>query len=527
MKYQASQIEIDQYVSEGWWEESKRLSDFVEDNVLKNPSGTAYQVGDVKLSWEEYLKRAKHIGQIIQNISREGDRVLVWLPDNENVHVSYLACELAGAIAVGVGWKAGLQELKHLTETTGASMLLTSEMNSYGTRDDISKYLKIESVAVDTEFLDQIIDSGVFRAGKRIGPSDLWFLNSTSGTTGLPKCVMQTQNRWFYFHKKAMDFGELTSHEIWMSVVPAPFGFGLWTAHVTPTLLGVPCLLQERFNAKEAAQMIEDFQVSVLCAVSSQFVMILDASVDIDLSSLKVIFTGGEAISPKRAREFEEKSGCNVLNFYGSNETGTLSGTKIKDSANKRYSSAGMVIPEMQVRLYDPSTGERLANSGTGQPACKGPALSLGYWQDDIANSELKTEDGWFRMGDLVQIDPEGWLTVTGRVSDFIIRGGKNISAVAIEREIEAHPKVTLVAVVPKPDQRLGETAAAYVQLHSGEELTLEDLKTFLKLKGISIEWWPETLCILDELPMSSGGKVAKGELKELIRNENRITEGS
>ena len=164
MKYQASQIEIDQYVSEGWWEESKRLSDFVEDNVLKNPSGTAYQVGDVKLSWEEYLKRAKHIGQIIQNISREGDRVLVWLPDNENVHVSYLACELAGAIAVGVGWKAGLQELKHLTETTGASMLLTSEMNSYGTRDDISKYLKIESVAVDTEFLDQIIDSGVFRA---------------------------------------------------------------------------------------------------------------------------------------------------------------------------------------------------------------------------------------------------------------------------------------------------------------------------------------------------------------------------
>ena len=181
----------------------------------------------------------------------------------------------------------------------------------------------------------------------------------------------------------------------------------------------------------------------------------------------------------------------------------------------------------MQVRLYDPSTGERLANSGTGQPACKGPALSLGYWQDDIANSELKTEDGWFRMGDLVQIDPEGWLTVTGRVSDFIIRGGKNISAVAIEREIEAHPKVTLVAVVPKPDQRLGETVAAYVQLHPGEELTLEDLKIFLKLQGISIEWWPETLRILDELPMSSGGKVAKGELKELIRNENRITEGS
>ena len=177
--------------------------------------------------------------------------------------------------------------------------------NLLGTVDDISEHLGIDYVSVEGEFNE--LDAGSFETcqDNAIGPSDLWFLNSTSGTTGLPKCVMQTLNRWFYFHKKAGEFGNLDKDEIWMSVVPAPFGFGLWTAHITPTLLGVPCLLQERFDAQEAAKQIEKHQVTVLCAVSSQFVMILDASSNIDISSLRVIFTGGESISPVRAQELE------------------------------------------------------------------------------------------------------------------------------------------------------------------------------------------------------------------------------
>ena len=206
-----------------------------------------------------------------------------------------------------------------------------------------------------------------------------------------------------------------------------------------------------------------------------------------------------------------------MLNFYGSNETGTLSGTTVYDPPNRRYTTGGQIIPEMEVRLYDPKTGDRLENVGVGQPACKGPALSLGYWKDSKANKELITEDGWFLMGDLVEIDDKGWLKVVGRTSDFIIRGGKNISSVAVEREVEAHPKVSLVAVVSKPHPKLGETAVACVQLHDGESLSLEELKSFLRDNGVTIDWWPETLIVLDKLPLSSGGKVAKGELGKLF----------
>ena len=343
---------------------------------------------------------------------------------------------------------------------------------------------------------------------------------ATSGTTGLPKCVMQTINRWVYFHHKAVSFGGLRADERFMSVVPAPFGFGLWTSHVSPTLLGVPCVVQERFDPAEAAAAIEHHRVTVLAAVSSQFVMILDAAGDHDLTSLRVLFTGGEAISPVRAREFEQHTGCRVLNFYGSNETGMLSGTQIDDPLERRLTTGGRVVDEMQVRLYD-LDGRRLAGDrGEGRPACNGPATTLGYWDDDVANRELFTDDGWMFMGDVVRIDDEGWLSVVARTADFIIRGGKNISAPAVEEEVATHPAVGLVAAVAVPDQRLGERVGIYVELRPGQTLDLAQLTAHLDERGVSREWWPEHLWIIPAMPRSSGGKIAKAELQARARGE-------
>ena len=353
-------------------------------------------------------------------------------------------------------------------------------------------------------------------SGRNIGPSELWLLNSTSGTTGLPKCVMQTMNRWRYFHQKAVDFGDLGETDVWMSVVPAPFGFGLWTAHVSPTLLGVPCVVTSRFDAEQAVTDIAKHRVTVLAAVSSQFVMMLDAAGDRDLSSLRVLFTGGEAISPVRAREFEQRTGCRVLNFYGSNETGMLSGTRADDPLERRLTTAGRVVAEMQVRLYG-TDGKRVPGDvGEGRPACKGPATALGYWNDDDGNRELFTDDGWMFMGDVVRIDDDGWLSVVARTADFIIRGGKNISAPAVEDEVATHPAVSLVAAVPVPDARLGERVGVFVELRPGHELDLPELIAHLDARGVSREWWPEYLWVLPHLPRSSGEKVAKAELRTI-----------
>jgi acyl-CoA synthetase len=167
----------------------------------------------------------------------------------------------------------------------------------------------------------------------------------------------------------------------------------------------------------------------------------------------------------------------------------------------------------MNVRLYE--DGRDVTARGWGQPAGRGPATCLGYLGDAATQAGLLTPDGWMLMGDICTIDDEGYLTVTGRLSDIIIRGGKNISAGQVEDEVGTHPAVALAAAVARPDRTFGERVCVYVELHPGTELTLDELTAHLVARGTSKEILPEYLVVLDRLPRSSGGKVAKGELRE------------
>src|SRR5262249_18328470 len=149
--------------------------------------------------------------------------------------------------------------------------------------------------------------------------------------------------------------------------------------------------------------------------------------------------------------------------------------------------------------------------TGRGIAACNGPTICLGYLGDPEADRALRTADGWMLTGDVVEIDADGWLTVVGRASDFIIRGGKNISAAQVEEEVSTHPAVALAAAVAAPDPTFGERVCVYAELHTGATLTLDDLRTHLAGRGTGKEIWPEDLVVLPMLPRSSGGKVAKG----------------
>jgi hypothetical protein len=179
-----------------------------------------------------------------------------------------------------------------------------------------------------------------------------------------------------------------------------------------------------------------------------------------------------------------------------------------------RLRSAGHVIPEMQVRLFDADRRDVTA-TGRGQPGCRGALMSPGYWDDPAANAQLFTADGWMLTGDIAELGPDGVLSVVGRTADIIIRGGKNISAPVVEAAVMAHPAVALAAAVPVPDPVFGERVCAVVELHAGRSLTLDELVAHLRAQGVSVESWPERLLVLDELPRASGGKIAKGELRK------------
>jgi len=275
-----------------------------------------------------------------------------------------------------------------------------------------------------------------------------------------------------------------------------------------------------RFDADATLRAIERHRVTVIACVSTQFIMMLNSTLltELDLTSLRAMYTGGEAVPYERAAAFEDRTGAAVLQFYGSNETGALSRTTLGDSRDRRLRTAGRIIEEMQVRVYDEARHEVHGPVRRGIPACKGPLTCLGYLDDDAANDQLFTEDRWMLMGDIVEIDEEGYLRVVGRTSDIIIRGGKNISAPAVEAEVLEHPDVVMAAAVAMPDEVFGERVCVYAVPAAGAVLTLEGLVQFLLDRGMSKEWLPERLEVVEDLPRSSGGKVAKGELRQDIR---------
>jgi acyl-CoA synthetase len=510
----------------------KPLAARIDQIAAARPNDPAFFSEAETLSWREYAERSERFAAHLAGLGLEpGERVAILLPDGPGVHIAFVGCEKAGLVVMGIGPRAGPEEIRHLIKKSGASALVTRAASRDLDYRALCEELRSGGEALRTHVVVERqldADEPCFTNGppapsdlaaRRLGVDDLFLLNSTSGTTGLPKCVTHHQARWFHFHELAVASGEMTEADVFCSVLPAPFGFGLWTAHFTPAALGAPCVVLERFGAAETLRRIEQHRVTVLAAVSTQFIMLLNdpAIGDHDLSSLRALYTGGEAVPYERAAEFEERTGASVLQFYGSNETGALSCTTTRDSRELRLRSAGHVIPSMQVRLHD-DAGNDVTASGNGQPACKGPLTSRGYYEDAAANQKLYTKDGWMLTGDIATLDEGGVLTVVGRVADFIIRGGKNISGPAVEDAVATHPAVALAAAVAMPDPVYGERVCVYAELQRGHTLTLDQLKSHLTERGTTREWWPERLIVVDALPRSSGGKVAKGELRADIK---------
>ncbi|MFI5914213.1 class I adenylate-forming enzyme family protein [Dactylosporangium sp. NPDC051541] len=464
-----------------------------------DPAAVAFYAPEGAWTWGEYDELSSRLAQSYVDYGFvAGDRLAVLLTGGALTHIAYLAAQKAGLVTVGIGPRAGDAEITHLLRKTGAALATRESHRGRPGAEIAARCGAPRHVVLD---LDRLPASRW--SGPGVGPDDVFFLNSTSGTTGLPKVVRQTLNNRKYFGPLAHAAARMGPNEVFASVLPAPYGFGLWSAHVVPAMYGYPTVLTAEFDAAETLRLIELHRVSVLCAVTAQFIMLLNspAFATADLSSLRVMFTGGERVPLARAREFEERTGCAVLQFYGSNEAGPISVTTVDDPVERRLTTAGRPIPRMRLRL-----------SAEGQISVNGPGCTPGYLDDEAANAALFRPDGWLLTGDIGAVDAEGYLSITGRIADFIIRGGHNVSALVVEEAVAGHPAVAAVAVVAAPDPVLGERACAYVVTRAA--LTLDDLRAHLDKGGVSKQNWPEHLVELPVLPLSTGGKVDKAALR-------------
>jgi acyl-CoA synthetase len=529
---------VAEYTASGAWG-TETVSELVRQ-LCRSGRGDrpAYIAGQQQLTWHEYDQTAGAAAAALAGVGLPAHGLVgVFLPDLPITHVLYLALEKAGLTAVGIGPRSGMHEMLHLLRTSGATALIT--LATF--RDDDQRELfralaaelpglrhhivltSLEPLVMEMDGTPLTLSDSAQWAGEGLGPNDLFMINATSGTTGLPKCVQHTQNRWLYFARHAVRAGELTDADVVMGVLPAPFGFGLWSAHFLPPVLGIPVVLMDQWDAHEALAQMRRHRVTVFIGVTTQLMMLLDLleAGEPPPPELRVIFTGGEAVPYERTTRFEKLTGARVLQFYGSNESGALSCTTMRDDESHRLRTAGRIIDDMQVQLIDPDTGAVLDEPGqVGQPTCYGPLMSPGYFNDAKANATLFDGRGHMRMGDLATISADGYLTVVGRVADIIIRGGMNVSASEVEAGVLSHPAVDLVAVVGAPHETFGEQICAFVQLRSGEHLELDELRAHLDRRGMAKYSWPEQLRILDAMPRNAGEKIAKDVLRRLAAEQ-------
>jgi acyl-CoA synthetase len=517
------------YRAAGWWSDVT-LSDAVARNAEQRPGHAAYvDYPGLSFTWREFDDAATALARQLAGVGvGRGDRIAVWHGDSAAIHLVFVAIERCGAVVVGIGARAGTREVAAILRNSQPKMLISDRQRSEAAAQattaigDLSVPVLVlgdgdrrPRLSIDAEPSAVPVEA--------LGADDVFLINSTSGTTGLPKCVVHTQNRWHYFHQKAVANGQLTPDDVFLPVIPMPFGFGIWTSHTSPIYLGATAVILDRFTARATCEAIAEHRVTVLCCVSTQLTMLMAdrASRENDLSSLRVVFTGGESLPYRPAAEFEKLTGAMILQFYGSNETGLLSATTVNDSQERRLRTGGRIVPEMSVRLFD--VDQDVTETGKGQPACRGPATSLGYL-GGTDHDQLFTRDGWMRMGDICEIDADGYLSVTGRTSDFILRGGKNISASAVEDAATTHPAIAVAAAVAMADPVFGEKVCLYTELVGSQTINLPDLVEYLLAAGVSKELLPERLIVVDELPRSSGGKIAKSALRADIKTRTEAT---
>ena len=433
-------------------------------------------------------------------VPRRGTRVAVQIPDGPGVHLLYLAAERAGMVVVGIE-TAARRSREVDTPREGRTAPSPSSPNFHRVRP-----------------------GPVHRsdpAARLHRPTSSGSSNSTSGTTGLPKCVMHHQRRWFAFHRLAADAGAARRRRrVRRARCPAPFGFGLWTAHFSPTILGAPCVVSEPLLAEAVLAAIERHRVTVLAAVSTQFVMMLElarARRPRPVVAARPVHRRRDGAARPR-REFEDRTGARSCSSTARTRPARCRAPTHRRRRDIGCTPAGRVIPEMHVRLFDPDTGADItATGGPGVPACHGPAICLGYYDDASANAELFTADGWMRIGDLVHDRRRRLPHGRRRTSDFIIRGGKNISAPPRSRTRSARiPRSRCAPRSRCPTRSSASGCACFVVAHAGSDApTLPricDAPRGTRHRQGAL--WPEHLVVMDDDLPPSGREVAEAELR-------------
>jgi len=326
----------------------------------------------------------------------------------------------------------------------------------------------------------------------------------TSGSSGTPKGVIHTQERLAYKARLMAQVHGLTPDDAILMPAPLAHISGLLNGVTVPGVVSMKTVLMARWDPSNALQMIERERITFMIGPPTFFIGMMSAP---DFSagaveSLRLISSGGAGVTAAFVESASAAFGCVVKRTYGSTEAPTITTSQPGDDPEKARSTDGRPTGAVELRIA-PETGEL---------SVRGPELFVGY----IGRDDAFDEHGWFRTGDVGRID-DGWLTITGRLKDIIIRAGENIATAEVEGALEAHPSVRHAVAVGVPHRRLGEQVLAFVQLVPDATFDLEECRRWFEAQGVARFKTPERIEVVDDIPMMAAGKPDRAALRQLL----------
>ncbi|WP_424237712.1 AMP-binding protein [Bhargavaea ginsengi] len=540
---------------------NKTVGEVVREKARQFPDVEAYVYPEhgIRKTYREFDEETDRLAKAYLGMGiKKGEHVAIWSDNKRQWFLSQFATGKMGAVLVTVNTNYQAAELEYLLKQSESTTLILDEGFKGTSYIDIIRqvcpeagvsekgeiscknlpHLKRIILMTDreepgmftwSEFeekADSVTDEELEAVFRSLDPEDAINMQYTSGTTGFPKGVMLTHNNIVNNAQLIGDRMKLTEKD--RLCIPVPFFhcFGCVLSTLTAVTHASTSVIIEQFNPLTVLKAVQDEKCTALNGVPTMFIAELQHPEfkNFDTSSLRTGIMAGSTCPIEVMKQVINEMGADEITIcYGQTESSpVITQTTTDDPIEKRVATVGKPHPYVEVKIIDPATGKEVPQGEPGELCTRGYHVMKGYYNNEEATRKAIDEDGWLHTGDIAVMDQDGYLDITGRIKDMVIRGGENIYPREIEEFLYTHPSVSDVQVIGVPDPKYGEELMAWIILKPGAEETAESVREYCKGK-ISFHKIPRYIEFTEEYPMTASGKIQKFKLREMSEERTGI----
>ncbi|XKE47638.1 AMP-binding protein [Sutcliffiella horikoshii] len=531
----------------------KTIGNLLDDTVSRYPDKEAvvYVETGLRYSYKEFQKICNQVAKGLMNLGiKKGDHIAVWASNKPEWLITQYASAKIGAVLVTVNTSYQSKELEYLLrQSESTTLLLMDNFKGVSYLDMLQELCpELENCAPGELASNRLpkLKNVIFMGSERHPGMFTWddLLNKastitdeelmtrqnstsyedvinmqyTSGTTGFPKGVMLTHSNIINNAINVAECQKLTAED--RICIPVPFFhcFGCVMGTLAAVATGATMVPLVMFDPLLVLKAVEQEKCTALYGVPTMFIAELNHPdfEKYDLSSLRTGIMAGSPCPREIMKRVVHDMGAKEITIaYGQTEASpVITQTRPYDSIERRVSTVGSALDNVEVKIIDPATGETVPTGIQGELCTRGYLVMKGYYNMEDQTKDTIDKDGWLHTGDLATNDEDGYVVITGRLKDMIIRGGENIYPREIEEFLYSHPKIFDVQIVGVPDEKFGEQVAAFIKVKPGESLNSQEVKDYCtgKISKYKIPYYVE---IVDEYPMTASGKIQKFKLRE------------